>query len=938
MADVVDTWSYGDQNTKDWLHDGDVERSAADIIDTAENVAALGEQITAAAAQAVQDVNAAGSEQMAAIEGVTASQVAIVEAAGTAQAAAVAAEGASQIVAIDGKASDVIDSIQETVQEQAMSLLEAAIEAQETAIANAGAAQVAAIDAEGAALVADAEAARDDAVNAKDAALASQAAAATAAGNAAESEAAAIAAADSASANASAASASAANAGTAAAQAAASAAEAMSVTDFDKYQHVNTKPWASAVDYDAGALALGSDGNLYVALQANGPATAAVNPVGDTSGKWERIASQSDITALEEDIQDASDAASNALASHALVSHIQDTYMNPILWHFGGVDCGGDLPRLDGFDEDQWNGATQSVFVDRFSGVYYLSQQNSSNATRLVAMKWSEDPAQRVSLGQTNYSYNIIGHQNNSLYRPTQGDEPLFFFPANYYNSATTGDVSKKYFVRVAKWDYTTSTPTVLYSLKVFDSGTYTTDDLLAACVSADSKKLVAEATRKSDNIRVCRVWDAAEVLAYAATATPDASGLIDISSLVKREFEESTSYTQQGIYCDGNYVYHLSGSYKPEIRAFHIGGAVSIANTLATYLSVAAWDSEAQWTYIQYEPEGIFWAEYGGKVQAFLHVSAALHYDDNGTDQWKRRDRFFCLSIPQRTLIFSKDLVLCFGNGPVPPTITTSTYEHTRFYHVRQQNQDPALNTYSFIATNRSNGTIGSSYMSGGTYIGWSEKKKSVAYYQLTYQYLLNEETGELTFGNNTRLSFFKTNTANLGSASELWKEVFAGNAVINTSDERKKDNISAFPDAVLDAWGEVGWCQYQMKDALAEKGEAARLHSGVIAQRIASIFEAHGLDASRYGMFCYDKWDDEYEEQEDGTRVLVTPAGDAYGIRYAEALAIEAAYQRRRADMAEARIDALERRLNEMESVLASMIAPVGDETYAGSEEGGE
>jgi len=294
MADVVDTWSYGDQNTKDWLHDGDVERSAADIIDTAENVAALGEQITAAAAQAVLDVNAAGSEQMAAIEGVTASQVAIVEAAGTAQAAAVAAEGASQIAAIDNKASDVIDSIQETVQEQAMSLLEAAIDAQETAIANAGTAQIAAIDAEGAALVADAEAARDDAVSAKDAALASQAAAATAAANAAASEAAALAAADSASANASAAGVSAANAETAATQAAAAADAAMSVTDFDKYQHVNTKAWANTVDYSPGAIAKGSDGNLYVALQASGPSSTAVNPVGDSSGKWDRIVSQSE--------------------------------------------------------------------------------------------------------------------------------------------------------------------------------------------------------------------------------------------------------------------------------------------------------------------------------------------------------------------------------------------------------------------------------------------------------------------------------------------------------------------------------------------------------------------------------------------------------------------------------------------------------------------
>ena len=57
---------------------------------------------------------------------------------------------------------------------------------------------------------------------------------------------------------------------------------------------------------------------------------------------------------------------------------------------------------------------------------------------------------------------------------------------------------------------------------------------------------------------------------------------------------------------------------------------------------------------------------------------------------------------------------------------------------------------------------------------------------------------------------------------------------------------------------------------------------------------------------------------------------------MRYAEALCIEAAYQRRRADRMVTRISEMERRLNEMEAVLASLIAPVGDETFAGGEEG--
>ena len=89
-------------------------------------------------------------------------------------------------------------------------------------------------------------------------------------------------------------------------------------------------------------------------------------------------------------------------------------------------------------------------------------------------------------------------------------------------------------------------------------------------------------------------------------------------------------------------------------------------------------------------------------------------------------------------------------------------------------------------------------------------------------------------------------------------------------------------------------------------------------------AAFESEGLDATRYGLFCYDKWDDEYEEEtitdqeevldENGEVVtpavthtekkLVTAAGDRYGIRYEEALALECAYQRWRLAQLEAKL----------------------------------
>ena len=167
-------------------------------------------------------------------------------------------------------------------------------------------------------------------------------------------------------------------------------------------------------------------------------------------------------------------------------------------------------------------------------------------------------------------------------------------------------------------------------------------------------------------------------------------------------------------------------------------------------------------------------------------------------------------------------------------------------------------------------------------------------------------------------------TETTALGRADRLWAQLFAATATINTSDARCKENVAAPDDALMRAWGKVGFKVFQFKDAVEKKGGDARIHVGVIAQEVKAAFEAEGLDASRYGLFCHDTWKDEYEDvtvvdqpevtDEDGNittpevshveKRLVTAAGDRYGIRYEEALALECAYQRWRLAQIEARL----------------------------------
>lgn len=158
-------------------------------------------------------------------------------------------------------------------------------------------------------------------------------------------------------------------------------------------------------------------------------------------------------------------------------------------------------------------------------------------------------------------------------------------------------------------------------------------------------------------------------------------------------------------------------------------------------------------------------------------------------------------------------------------------------------------------------------------------------------------------------------------GWSDHRWSQVYASTGTIETSDERLKDDIRPIDESVFKAWGKVEFRQFLFKNAVAEKGSAARIHIGLIAQQVIAAFASEGLDAMRYGIVCYDKWDAqeavterfkvvtrEETHNEDGSvkepeefhyenRVL-TPAkeaGDCYSIRYEEALALECAYQRR-------------------------------------------
>ena len=145
-----------------------------------------------------------------------------------------------------------------------------------------------------------------------------------------------------------------------------------------------------------------------------------------------------------------------------------------------------------------------------------------------------------------------------------------------------------------------------------------------------------------------------------------------------------------------------------------------------------------------------------------------------------------------------------------------------------------------------------------------------------------LDNRTGQQAFGP------VEDNTHSLGQAAYRWSVVYAANGTINTSDANEKQQIRSLDDAekatALQIKGLIK--AFKFNEAVAAKGDKARIHVGAIAQEVEQAFKDNGLDPEQYGMFCRDVW-----YTLDGELVLADTENavkhERLGLRYEQMLA---------------------------------------------------
>ena len=455
---------------------------------------------------------------------------------------------------------------------------------------------------------------------------------------------------------------------------------------------------------------------------------------------------------------------------------------------------------------------------------------------------------------------------------------------------------------------------------KLYKDDLYNGDGNNCIAVSPDGQFLASTCKYNDTNMWICRVWRVSDL---SASADNTDNWLYEMPL-------RSHGLPVQAIAMDGNYVYVLHGGSSTAANVYSVftitGDHVAdytdneTGRDLMQSLAKNGYD-----TY--YEPEAFAIANVGGQMILTQWVMLGKKSNHHACAVYSMRPLLGSVATKPTTYIgdaavVPKQFTVRAGTPGDDKQVFSAGTDTNSFGRVHNKDDYMGLTVVNNDATNR-------------RFSVFTHSVKNSAGGNITFYSLLDgggsENSGVLRLAGAASESYLDvgklavypshTGKASLGTASKLWTQVFAETATIGTSDERYKCDISGIHAAVIDAWRKVDWQQYRWVDAVDEKGAGARYHTGLIAQRVRDAFDtpelrALGINAQDYGLLCYDQWPElpaqEAVLDEDGNIIEPAaeyrPAGERWGVRMDECLAMEAESQRRLIADLSRRIEALE------------------------------
>jgi hypothetical protein len=292
-----------------------------------------------------------------------------------------------------------------------------------------------------------------------------------------------------------------------------------------------------------------------------------------------------------------------------------------------------------------------------------------------------------------------------------------------------------------------------------------------------------------------------------------------------------------------------------------------------------------------------------------------------------------------------SRDLMV--GNSTTPYTLYTANNTATKSgVGLRSEGYIAASRMEDFAMQLNRMGTNGHilGFNKNGAQLGRIGVASNVIYFGGTGTGLAMNNSQVRVVPWNPSTNAGRDNQIDLGSTSFRFDDINATNGTIQTSDFNEKQDIASLTATEMLVAKRISalFKTFRWKDSVAEKGDNARTHTGVIAQDVQAAFTAEGLDAGDYALFISSTWWEtqtevpaveavaEVTDEVGNVTTEAVEAVDAYtrtdtydteaeapegatsktrlGIRYPELLSFVAAYNEQRFASIEARLTALE------------------------------